>query len=59
MGGGRGASVADSDVVLALAALARVTGENSELAELWAEGNDREWSQSVEDLRSRLNDAAK
>lgn len=55
----RGASIADTDVVLALAALARVTGENSELAELWAEGNDREWSQSVEDLRSRLNDAAK
>lgn len=55
----RGASVADSDVVLALAALARVTGENSELAELWAEGDDREWSQSVEDLRSRLSAAAK
>lgn len=54
----RGASVADTDVILALAALVRVTGENSELAELWAEGDDREWSQSIEDLRRRLSTAA-
>jgi hypothetical protein len=54
-----GASVADADVVLALAALDRVTAENSELAELWAESDDREWSQSVEDLRNRLSTAAK
>ena len=54
-----GASVANAEVVLALAALDRVTAENSELAELWAESDDREWSQSVEDLRNRLNTAAK
>jgi hypothetical protein len=54
-----GASVADADVLLALAALVRVTAENSELAELWAESDDREWSQSVEDLRNRLSTAAK
>ena len=54
-----GSSVAGADVVLALAALARVTAENSELADLWAESDDHEWSQSVEDLRSRLSTAAK
>ena len=54
-----GASVADADVVLALVALDRVTAENSELAELWAESDDHKWSQSVEDLRNRLSTAAK
>lgn len=50
-----GAGMDDNDVVLALAALARVAGENSELAELWAEGDDLGWSQSIEDLRHRLS----
>jgi hypothetical protein len=40
-------------VTPALAALAHV-GSDSELAELWAEDDDAEWREAVDDLRSRL-----
>jgi hypothetical protein len=43
-----------TDVSLALAALARVSGEDSELAELWAEAEDPGWEQSIQDLAARL-----
>src|SRR5688572_4449750 len=41
---------------LALAAIARITS-GSELAELWAEGDDSEWRAAVEDLEKRLRSA--
>lgn len=46
-----------ADVALrstALKALARIAAENSELAELWAEGGDGEWTDMISDLRDRL-----
>jgi hypothetical protein len=38
----------------ASAILDRVTGEDSELKDLWEEGNATDWQQSLEDLRRRL-----
>ena len=42
----------------AFKAIDRITSENSELAELWAEGEDaqNEWLESVTKLRSNLKD---
>jgi hypothetical protein len=37
------------------AAIDRVLGDDSELRELWDEGDDGEWLAAVEDLRRRLN----
>ena len=42
-------------VALATAAIDRILGENSELAELWAESESAaEWRAAVEDLRRRV-----
>ena len=41
---------------LALAVLARITA-SSELAELWAEGDDSDWRAVVDDLEKRLRSA--
>jgi len=48
------------DARLARRALDRVTGANSEAAELWADSSSaEEWSQAVASLRQRLADSAK
>ncbi|WP_052261268.1 DUF4259 domain-containing protein [Ruegeria sp. ANG-S4] len=45
---------------MALAALARVADEDSELSELWADaGEGKEWRDSIDDLTARLIAAAK
>lgn len=38
----------------ALTAIDRVTGDQSELRQLWEEGDGEEWSTSVSELRERL-----
>lgn len=38
----------------ALAGIDRILGEDSELRELWGDGDDGAWRQSVEELRRRL-----
>lgn len=39
----------------ALVAIDRITGKSSELADLWAEGDDsKEWRKAVADLRERV-----
>jgi uncharacterized protein DUF4259 len=38
----------------ATAIISRILRENSELRELWEEGDATEWRQSIEDLRQRL-----
>jgi len=49
-----GPEVGDEDVALALAAVDRVLGANSELRELWTASGDPSWLRAVEDLRARL-----
>lgn len=43
---------------LAIAAIDRTTGKNSELAELWSENPDYypAWKESVEDLRAKISE---
>lgn len=53
-----GSSATTEDATLALAALARVRGEDSELAELWEESGGDDWNQAVDELRARLEAAA-
>jgi Domain of unknown function (DUF4259) len=51
----RTAASADVELVrLALAALDRVTGEGSELADLWDESDGAGWRASVDSIRHRL-----
>lgn len=48
------AEVSDSDVTLALAAVDRVVGTDSELCELWEDARDGGWGRGVQQLRRRL-----
>jgi len=45
------------DVELALEAVGRVAGEESELAELWDDADEPEWSESLDELSERLRAA--
>lgn len=56
--------IATSDITLdpehseeAAAAVERIRGEDSELAELWAEAGDEDWRRSLDDLSERLGPA--
>ena len=52
---GNHGSVSLADVQLALQALDRVSGDKSELYELWVEdAEDPEWPASIAELRRRL-----
>lgn len=42
---------------LALEAVGKVAGEDSELAELWDDADEPEWRESIEDLSERLRAA--
>ncbi|MGX1162372.1 uncharacterized protein DUF4259 [Arthrobacter sp. SLBN-100] len=52
-----GREITAEDVELALEAVGRVAGEESELAELWDDVDEPEWRESVEDLAERLRTA--
>lgn len=52
-----GAELTAEDVELALEAVGRVAGEESELAELWDDADEPEWRESLEDLAERLRTA--
>jgi hypothetical protein len=52
-----GAELTPEDVELALEAVGRVAGDESELAELWDDANEPEWRESLEDLSERLRTA--
>jgi hypothetical protein len=52
-----GAELTALDVELALEAVGRVAGEESELAELWDDADEPEWRESLEDLAERLRSA--
>jgi hypothetical protein len=55
---GNDGSLSPADVQLALQALDRVSGDDSELYELWVEdAEDPEWSASIAGLRHRLERA--
>ncbi len=49
-----GAELTAEDVELALEAVGRVAGEESELAELWDDADEPEWWESLDDLSERL-----
>lgn len=48
------AEVTDDDVTLALTAVDRIVGADSELCELWAGADDGRWGLGVQRLRHRL-----
>jgi hypothetical protein len=52
-----GAELTAEDAELALEAVGRVVGEESELAELWDDADEPEWRESLEDLSERLRAA--
>ncbi|MDQ1058054.1 hypothetical protein QFZ23_001955 [Arthrobacter globiformis] len=52
-----GAELGPEDVELALQAIARVTGDESELAELWDDADEPEWRESLTELSERLQAA--
>jgi hypothetical protein len=52
-----GAELGPEDVELALQAVARVAGEESELAELWDDADEPEWRESLTELAERLQAA--
>ena len=52
-----GAELTAEDVELALEAVGRVAGEESEPAELWDDADEPEWRESLEDLSERLRAA--
>ncbi len=52
-----GRGITAEDVELALEAVERVAGEDSELAELWDDADEPEWRESVSDLAERLRTA--
>jgi hypothetical protein len=49
-----GSEVTADDATIALAAIDRVTGDGSELRELWDESGVDTWSESIAELRQRL-----
>lgn len=52
-----GAELTREDVHLALVAVERVAGEESELAELWDDADEPEWKESLDNLSGRLRAA--
>lgn len=52
-----GAEITADDVEMALEAVQRVAGEQSELAELWDDADEPEWRESLDDLVERLRAA--
>lgn len=52
-----GAELTAEDVELALEAIGKVAGEESELAELWDDADEPEWRESLADLAERLRAA--
>ncbi|MFF1879932.1 DUF4259 domain-containing protein [Pseudarthrobacter sp. NPDC058196] len=52
-----GAEFTADDVEMALEAVQRVAGEQSELAELWDDADEPEWHESLDDLVERLRTA--
>jgi hypothetical protein len=52
-----GAEFTAEDVEMALEAVERVSGEKSELAELWDDADEPEWRESLDDLAERLRTA--
>ncbi|MDT0168886.1 DUF4259 domain-containing protein [Pseudarthrobacter sp. BRE9] len=52
-----GAELTAEDVELALEAVGRVAGEESELAELWDDADEPGWRESLSDLTERLRTA--
>jgi len=52
-----GPEIGPEDVELALQAVERVAGEDSELAELWDDADEPEWRESLADLSERLRAA--
>lgn len=52
-----GAELGAEDVQLALQAVTRVAGEESELAELWDDADEPEWRESLGELSERLRAA--
>lgn len=52
-----GRGITAEDVELALKAVQRVAGEESELAELWDEADEPEWRESIDDLAELLRTA--
>ena len=52
-----GEELGAEDVELALQAVERVAGEESELAELWDDADEPEWRESLADLSERLRAA--
>jgi uncharacterized protein DUF4259 len=52
-----GAEIGPEDVELALQAVTRVAGEESELAELWDDADEPEWRESLGELSERLRAA--
>jgi hypothetical protein len=52
-----GAELTAGDAQLALEAVERVAGEESELAELWDEADELEWKESLDNLSERLRAA--
>jgi hypothetical protein len=52
-----GAELGPEDVELALQAVARVAGDESELAELWDDADEPEWRESLTELSERLQAA--
>jgi hypothetical protein len=53
----RGRELGPEDVELALEAVERVAGEESELAELWDDADEPEWRESLGELSERLRAA--
>ena len=49
-----GAEITAEDVEMAVEAVERVAGEESELAELWDDADEPEWRESLDDLAERL-----
>ncbi|GGI01400.1 hypothetical protein GCM10007170_40750 [Arthrobacter liuii] len=52
-----GAELTAEDVEMALEAVERVAGDESELAELWDDADEPEWRESLDDLSERLRAA--
>lgn len=52
-----GAEITAEDVEMALEAVERVAGDESELAELWDDADEPEWRESRDDLTERLRAA--
>lgn len=54
-----GAALGAEDAELALQAVQKIGGDESELAELWVDADEPEWKESLADLTERLSAALK